>query len=392
MILAIELNDQHGLANGHLLESMISRAEGEHRNAVAEARKAYDLAAATGARMLILDVYESMAESYKELKDYEKALEYAGKYNALRDSVQNQEKDNALSKVTTYEREKQEQEIRLLEQESEIQKLKIKRQEIQRNSLITLGVLMMAIAGLLWNRYRYVRKSKNQLAEKNKIIEKEKERSDELLLNILPAETAKELKEKGHSDARHYDKVTVLFTDFKGFTQLSETLTPTELVNEIDQCYKEFDRIITRYGIEKIKTIGDAYMCAGGLPVPNVTHPIDVVRAAVSIQSFMQDLKEMRIREGKPFFEVRIGIHTGPVVAGIVGTKKFAYDIWGDTVNIAARMESSGEVGRINISQTTYQEIREQAVCLHRGKIAAKGKGEIDMYFVEKLLDAEDVG
>jgi class 3 adenylate cyclase len=392
MALADELNDMYGKANGHLLEALIYNAEGDPGRAILSAGKAYDLAATIGARMLILDVYESLAESYKSKKDYQKALEFTGKYNSLRDSVQNQEKDNALSKVTTYEREKQEQEIKLLEKESEIQKLKIKRQKILRNSLILAGVLLMAIAALLWNRYTYVRRTKDQLAGKNKIIEKEKERSDELLLNILPAETARELKEKGSSDARHYEMVTVLFTDFKGFTQLSEQLSPTELVAEIDHCYKEFDRIITRHGVEKIKTIGDAYMCAGGLPVPNTTNPLDVLKAAIDIQLFMQDLKKQRMTEGRPCFELRIGVHTGPVVAGIVGIKKFAYDIWGDTVNIASRMESSGDVGKINISQTTYEKVKDLAVCMHRGKIAAKGKGEIDMYFVEALSGVGDVG
>jgi ligand-binding sensor domain-containing protein/class 3 adenylate cyclase len=229
---------------------------------------------------------------------------------------------------------------------------------------------------------RTVTERTTELVAEKKEAEKQKRRSDELLLNILPPEVAEELKQKGSAEAKQFDDVTVMFTDFKNFTKISEKLSPSELVAEIDYCFKAFDNIITKHNIEKIKTIGDSYMCAGGLPVINKTNAHDVVTAAIEIREFMQSHSQLRKNENKDPFEIRIGVHTGPVVAGIVGVKKFAYDIWGDTVNIASRMESSGEVGKINISGSTYALVKDKFTCIHRGKIQAKNKGEVDMYFV----------
>ena len=177
-------------------------------------------------------------------------------------------------------------------------------------------------------------------------------------------------------------QVTVLFTDFEGFTELTEKLTAEDLVTELNVCFSAFDNIMQKYGIEKIKTIGDSYMAVGGLPTPNETHAKDAIDAALEIQKFMKEYNKKKITAGKPYFETRIGIHTGPVVAGIVGVKKFAYDIWGDTVNIASRMESSGEIGKINISHSTYELVKDEFNFEHRGMISAKGKGKMDMYFV----------
>jgi class 3 adenylate cyclase len=225
-----------------------------------------------------------------------------------------------------------------------------------------------------------------EVQERTKELRLEKQKSDDLLLNILPEEVANELKEKGSADAKQFDMVTVMFTDFKGFTQISEKLSPSQLVEEIHICFKAFDAIIAKHNIEKIKTIGDAYMCAGGLPVSNETHAIDVVNAALEIRQFMQEHVAQKRKANQEVFEIRIGIHTGPVVAGIVGIRKFAYDIWGDTVNVASRLESSGEAGKINISGSTYEIVQQHFACTHRGKIEAKNKGQIDMYFVEHEL------
>ena len=216
-------------------------------------------------------------------------------------------------------------------------------------------------------------------------IHKERSRSDELLLNILPFETATELKATGKVIVRSYDSVTVMFTDFKNFTKLSERMSAEELVNEINFCYSEFDRIISNHNLEKIKTIGDSYMCAGGIPVESETHSSDMVKAALEIQQFIKEHALKKKETENDYFEIRIGIHTGPVVAGVVGIKKFAYDIWGDTVNTASRMESSGEAGKVNVSGATYELIKNNFNCTYSGKIEAKNKGEIDRYFVDNI-------
>ncbi|MFH1119055.1 MAG: adenylate/guanylate cyclase domain-containing protein [Bacteroidota bacterium] len=213
----------------------------------------------------------------------------------------------------------------------------------------------------------------------------QKERSEALLLNILPYEVAEELKNTGQFKAKTYSMVTVMFTDFKDFTSVSEKVSAELLVSELHHCFSGFDSILQKYNIEKIKTVGDAYMCASGLPSLNYTHAIDVVKAAIEMREFIRNRIKEKEEKGEIAFHLRIGIHTGPVVAGIVGVKKFSYDIWGDTVNLASRMESSGEAGKINISGSTYELVKDKFNCTYRGKIQAKNKGEIDMYFVENI-------
>ena len=242
-------------------------------------------------------------------------------------------------------------------------------------------MFFLLVAGGYYIRWRYIKKSKA-------IIEKEKDRSESLLLNILPAEIAEELKLKGSVDARDFDMVSVLFTDFEGFTRKSAKLSPKELIGELNNCFRAFDDICEKYGIEKIKTIGDAYMAAGGLPIPSDVSVKNTVLAALEMQSFIHNRTSQKRAKNKISFEMRIGIHTGSIVAGIVGVKKFQYDIWGDTVNMASRMQSNGEVGKVNISQHTYELIKDESnfAFEKRSKIQVKGKGEIEMYFV-KLIE-----
>ena len=226
----------------------------------------------------------------------------------------------------------------------------------------------------------------------NKILDQQKEQIENLVLNILPSEVAQELKEHGYAKPKYFDLVSVLFTDFKGFTKIADELSPHEVVTELNECFIAFDEIIGKYGLEKIKTIGDAYMCAGGIPTPNYEHPVKMVQAGLEIREYILKRNDVRISVGLPPWELRIGIHVGPVVAGVVGRKKYAYDIWGSTVNIASRMESNGEAGNVNVSASVYNYIKDQYQCTHRGKIYAKNIGEIDMYFVENELPQEIPG
>ena len=219
-------------------------------------------------------------------------------------------------------------------------------------------------------------------------LQVEKKKSDDLLLNILPEQIANELKQTGRTKPRSYDLVTVMFTDFKDFTIESEMLSPEELVTIVDTCFRKFDEIISKYRLEKIKTIGDAYLCVSGLPNPQDHNAINVVNAAIEIRDFILSLQEDELT-GSQYFDIRIGIHSGPLVAGVVGFKKFAYDIWGDTVNTAARMEQNSDSNKINISQATYELIKNKFECIGRGKQPAKNKGLIDMYFVKSLLSVE---
>jgi len=318
--------------------------------------KGLSIAAEIGSKDDVKESYSELSKLYKTQGDYKKAYEYFKLYSETKDSIFNEESSAQIADMQTkYETEKKEQQITLLNKDKELHDAQLNRQKI---------IIWSVAGGLL------------VVLTLSIFIFRERRKSEKLLLNILPVETARELKANGKATAKHYENVTVMFTDFKGFTNIAEQLSAEELVNELDFLFKKFDEIISKYPIEKIKTIGDAYMCASGLPTPNSNHAENIVKAGLEIQQWMIDQNSK--------WRLRVGIHTGSVTAGVVGDKKFAYDIWGDTVNTASRMESSGEAGKINISGATYKLVKEQFNCEFRGKILAKNKGEIDMYFVEK--------
>ena len=221
--------------------------------------------------------------------------------------------------------------------------------------------------------------------ERTEEMVKEMDKTENLLANVLPKDTADELKLKGKVAKKKYKMATVLFSDIQGFTKIAEEMNPEKLIDELDTFFYHFDLVVEKYNIEKIKTIGDAYMCAGGIPDKNRTNPIEVVLAAIEMQEYMRELKKEAKSRGQNFWDIRIGVHTGSIIAGVVGQKKLSYDIWGDTVNTASRMESSGEAGRVNISGSTYEFVKGFFICEYRGKMPVKYKGEIDMYFVNGI-------
>jgi class 3 adenylate cyclase len=300
-----------------------------------------------------------------------------------------------LERLNAEERNK-ENELLALKQALELQVRANEMQDLRQTNWVVGGsavllILLFSVAFLF--RTNLVRKKTNKLlAEEKQLTEQERDKSETLLLNILPFPIAQELKTHGKAQPRQYKLASVLFTDFKGFTTVAEKMTPQELIGELDECFAKFDEIITKHHLEKIKTIGDAYMCAGGIPEDNTTNPIDAVLAGLEIQRFMEEKRAERLAQGKAYWFLRLGINSGEIVAGVIGKKKFAYDIWGDTVNSASRMESSGEVGKVNISGNTYQYIKDLFVCTYRGQIDAKGKGAVDMYFVESILPEYSVG
>lgn len=290
---------------------------------------------------------------------------------------------NLLSQETLIDR--QEAELNLTTSTLQLQKAELKLKSSQQRLYIILGLSGLLIGGIATWLSFMVKRTNNKLEKKNKEIQKEQERSEELLLNILPKNIASELKENAKVQTRKFEACTVCFTDFINFSRISQLLSPEDLISALDECFKAFDEIISKHNVEKIKTIGDSYMCAAGVPITNNSHATDAVKAAVEMVTFLEEWNHTREENGQIRFDARIGIHTGPIIAGVVGIKKFAYDIWGDTVNVAARMESKSEAQRINISQSTYDLIKEEFSCHSRGSLDVKNMKDLEMYYVDTL-------
>jgi len=346
---------------------------GHLRKAIEFGEIAYTLCKTTGSNAIYLRETETtLHQAYRESGDYAKAYFHLNALQVLDDSVFNVQ---ALQRVAQMSGEYEFEQQRKLQQAEQALKDQLAKQQLERQkrwrNLLLLGFLSVTGFAIIFLRQR------TRIAQ-------ERDRSDKLLLNILPEEIADELKAKGSAEARTFEQASVLFTDFKSFTEQSARLSAADLVSEINACFEAFDAIMVRYGIEKIKTIGDAYMAVGGLPIPTDDAVRNTVLAGLEMQRFIQERNKQQAALDRPSFEMRMGIHTGPVVAGIVGSWKFQYDIWGDTVNTASRMESAGEAGKVNISQATYELLSEDPAFAFesRGRIEVKGKGEMAMYFV----------
>jgi adenylate cyclase len=351
---------------------------GDYKKALEAYSKAEILARDINSSYDLKDIYNSLQFTYTRLSDYKNASKYQGLLLSIKDNIYNKETDLKLSGYEfDFEIEKKQGQINLLEKDKALQDLAIQRQKLFRNAVLVGFVLILVIVIILYRNYR------NKI-KVNRLLDTQKAQIESLLSNILPAEVSKELQQKGEATPRFYESVSVLFTDFKGFTSIADSLSPQQVVAELSECFVAFDNIMDKYGLEKIKTIGDAYMCAGGIPVENTTHPVNMVKASLEILHYMRYKNLQRKLSGQVPWELRIGIHTGPLVAGVVGKKKYAYDIWGSTVNVASRMESNGEPGQINISMSTYELVKNEFECTYRGKIYAKNIGEIDMYFVKE--------
>jgi class 3 adenylate cyclase/Tfp pilus assembly protein PilF len=356
-------------------------ANGDYETAL----KYYKQAEAVGVQLntfpKLREIYEQMAITYAKQNNFAKAFEYQKNLAKVKDTLFNEITQKKIGSLQfEFDLQKKEGEINLLTKDQALKETELKRQRFVKNAFAVGSIFLFMIAFIIYRNYRTKVKTNNAL-------DHQKQQIEGLLLNILPAEVAKELQAKGHATPRNYESASVMFTDFKNFTSLADKMPPQKLVEELNDCFIAFDDIIERNNLEKIKTIGDSYMCAGGIPTENDNHVFDVVKASLEIQEYIQKTNEERTKNGRELWGVRIGIHTGPLVAGVVGKKKYAYDIWGSTVNIASRMESNGVPGQVNISSAVYEQVKDVYSCTYRGKIYAKNVGEIDMYLIDHNIE-----
>lgn len=349
----------------------IYQNKGDPEKATDFALMSRDIAETYGFKEQLSEADLKLAQLYEEAGDIPTSYTYYKDHITYRDSINNIASVQKMAGLRAdYEVAQKQMEVDLLNEKQRSQKIAVV-------AVSAAGVLIALLAFGLYRRNRFIKRT-------NVIIEEERNRSNNLLLNILPEETAAELKEHGHVKAQQFDNVSIMFVDFQKFTLYSEKLSPDRLIEIVDYYFSAFDEIIDKYGLEKIKTIGDRYMATAGLHSSGDEDAHNLVFAAFDMLEFVEKAKEDQ-QFNDTHFDVRIGINTGSVVAGVVGTKKFAYDIWGDAVNIASRMESSSVPGRINISENTFKLIRDRFICKYRGEIEVKNRGILKMYFVNGL-------
>jgi len=375
--LAVKLDNKTQQGSTYITLGKIVESKKDYKTAIKYFERSAAIAKETGARANEKDAWEALSNAYKQTKQFDKAYTALNNFYTLRDSIYNVDKAKQLVRIETNGQMAR-------QRDSTNADKKIATANLQRQRVLSYGgfagvAVFFLLAFLMFRSYNIEKKANTIITKANETIKEEKQVSESLLLNILPAHVAEELKTHGNVEAKQFDNVTVLFTDFVNFTTAGERMTPKELVAELHTCFKAFDEIIGKYNIEKIKTVGDAYLAVAGLPQANANHASDIVSAAMEIRDFMQARKQQM---GDKSFAIRLGINSGSVVAGIVGAKKFAYDIWGDTVNTAARMEQNSEAMKINISRSTYELVKDKFTCTYRGEIPAKNKGTLKMYFV----------
>ena len=354
---------------------------GRYRQAVHDCERSYDLASKYNAFADMHEACECLYKAHKGLNQNEIALTYHETLARLDDSIALDKANIQLqsmefvAKVKEDSLAREEEKLNLEERHAQ----ELHQKSTQRNILLGAGSTLLILLVVLYQVYLRTRKKKDE-------IEAAKHRTDELLLGNLPPDVASELITTGKTSAREFDNVTVLFTDFVGFTLSSQEKAPAEILAELEEVYAAFDEIIGRHGVRKIKSIGDGYMAAGGLPVASAETVRQTVLAALELQAFVQAYNEKQTALGKAPVGMRVGLHTGPVIAGIIGFQNFQYDLWGDTVNLANRMEAHGIPGEVNISRAIFELLQDapDLIFTSRGPIDVKGREGVEMWLVGK--------
>lgn len=376
-----KIGDRNGLAALRVARGTAFHLMGRNNSAYNECLSGLNLAESIGSLPIMRDACDCLYKTSRARGENEVALIYYERVNRLNDSLSIAE---TQKKLQLMEFRKQVAEDSISREEEKLVTIlaheqAIRKENIRRNILLATGFLLLALSVILYLNFRKV-------TRRNRLIDEAIKRSDQLLLKILPAGVARELLEKGRVEAREFEHVTVLFTDFIGFTGTSQEMSHQELIKELDHHFNAFDEIISRYDLVRIKTIGDSYMAAGGLPFYTPETIEKTVLAAIEMQEYIRQYGQKREALSKQGLHMRVGLHHGPVIAGIVGKQSYQYDIWGDTVNVASRLESTGAGGRINISRAVYDQIKDNPLFQPqpRGVIDVKGKGGMEMWFVEK--------